>query len=174
MAAERCVASEAPPVPLSHGTRSHGRFSITTHERKSDERDERLASPPDRRRFLTILSLALGGFSATLVAVPVLGALIGPMPPGAPRPIWRSAGKAGRFAVGETVEVVYTNAGALPWGGVTERTGAWLRRDNEGAQLFMCPCHSGIYDADGSVAAGPPPRPLQTYPVRVRGVKRRP
>jgi menaquinol-cytochrome c reductase iron-sulfur subunit len=32
----------------------------------------------------------------------------------------------------------------------------------------MCPCHGGVYYKDGSVAAGPPPRPLERYPVRVQ------
>jgi len=39
----------------------------------------------------------------------------------------------------------------------------WL----EGAELFMCPCHGGVYYDDGTVAAGPPPRPLFRYDVRV-------
>jgi menaquinol-cytochrome c reductase iron-sulfur subunit len=37
----------------------------------------------------------------------------------------------------------------------------------EGAELFLCPCHGGAYYSDGSVAAGPPPRPLFRYDVRV-------
>ena len=39
----------------------------------------------------------------------------------------------------------------------------WL----EGADLFMCPCHGGVYYSDGNVAAGPPPLPLFRYDVRV-------
>ena len=35
------------------------------------------------------------------------------------------------------------------------------------AELFMCPCPGGVYYKDGSVAAGPPPRPLIRYEVRV-------
>ena len=36
------------------------------------------------------------------------------------------------------------------------------------AQLFLCPCHGGVYYPDGSVAAGPPPHGLTRYPVRVK------
>ena len=31
---------------------------------------------------------------------------------------------------------------------------------------FLCPCHGGVYDRDGKVVAGPPPRGLD--PVNVR------
>ncbi|HEY4289847.1 MAG TPA: Rieske 2Fe-2S domain-containing protein [Puia sp.] len=40
-------------------------------------------------------------------------------------------------------------------------------RWEEDAQLFMCPCHGGVYYKDGTVAAGPPPKPLTEYRVRV-------
>jgi Rieske Fe-S protein len=34
---------------------------------------------------------------------------------------------------------------------------------------LVCPCHEGFFSAeDGRVLAGPPPRPLPTYPVEVR------
>jgi menaquinol-cytochrome c reductase iron-sulfur subunit len=36
------------------------------------------------------------------------------------------------------------------------------------ADLFMCPCHGGVYYNDGTVAAGPPPAPLPRYQVRVQ------
>ena len=81
------------------------------------------------------------------------------------------------------------DASPLPWAGVTARTAAWLRRVSEGlqafsvncahlgcpvrwladAQLFMCPCHGGVYYADGTVAAGPPPHPLPQYPSASSG-----
>ena len=37
------------------------------------------------------------------------------------------------------------------------------------AQVYVCPCHDGRYDADGRPIAGPPPRPLSVVPVSIRG-----
>ena len=38
---------------------------------------------------------------------------------------------------------------------------------DDGAQQFKCPCHGGVYDREGQVVAGPPPRPLERLNVRV-------
>jgi menaquinol-cytochrome c reductase iron-sulfur subunit len=92
------------------------------------------------------------------------------------------------LAIGETVPVKFADASVLAWAGVTGLTAAWLRRVGERefiafsvncahlgcpvqwrppAQLFLCPCHGGVYYSDGAVAAGPPPHPLTRYPVRI-------
>jgi cytochrome b6-f complex iron-sulfur subunit len=34
---------------------------------------------------------------------------------------------------------------------------------------FYCPCHDGRYDEFGDVLAGPPPIPLEQFPVRIEG-----
>lgn len=34
-------------------------------------------------------------------------------------------------------------------------------------QQFLCPCHGGLFSADGAVVAGPPPKPLQKLPLAV-------
>lgn len=38
---------------------------------------------------------------------------------------------------------------------------------NQGDQQFYCPCHDGYFDQFGEVIAGPPPVPLEQYPVTV-------
>ncbi len=37
----------------------------------------------------------------------------------------------------------------------------------EADQEFFCPCHDGVFDAQGRVVAGPPPRPLDRYEFKV-------
>ena len=34
---------------------------------------------------------------------------------------------------------------------------------------LLCPCHAGTYDLSGNVTSGPPPKPLQQFPLRVEG-----
>ena len=36
---------------------------------------------------------------------------------------------------------------------------------------LICPCHAGAYDLNGAVVAGPPPRPLPSYEVKLSGDK---
>jgi Rieske Fe-S protein len=38
--------------------------------------------------------------------------------------------------------------------------------DEDGSK-FVCPCHNGVFDEEGRVLGGPPPRPLDRYRYRV-------
>jgi menaquinol-cytochrome c reductase iron-sulfur subunit len=140
-----------------------------------------------RRKFLTRLSLSLGGVCAVVIGVPATGFVLAPLF----RKVageWRTVGATTDFTLGETVSVTFEDPSPLPWAGVTARAAAWLRRETEdsftafsvhcthlgcpvrwmpGANLFLCPCHGGAYYRDGTVAAGPPPHPLFRYDVRV-------
>ena len=90
------------------------------------------------------------------------------------------------FAIGETRLATFDNPLRQPWDGVVAHTGVYVRREAPGEDgqakflvfaincahlgcpvswfpqsgLFMCPCHGGVYYADGSRASGPPPRGL--------------
>lgn len=35
-------------------------------------------------------------------------------------------------------------------------------------QIFFCPCHAGVFDDNGKVISGPPPRPLPEYNLRIK------
>jgi menaquinol-cytochrome c reductase iron-sulfur subunit len=140
-----------------------------------------------RRRFFEKLSLALGGFCAAILGVPLVGFVLAPLFRKVPNE-WRALGKVSDFEIGKTVNVTIIDPSSLPWAGVTAKSAAWLRRVNEDqfmafsvhcthmgcpvrwlpdAELFMCPCHGGVFYGDGTVAAGPPPKPLTRLLVRV-------
>jgi menaquinol-cytochrome c reductase iron-sulfur subunit len=148
-------------------------------------------SPADpevtRRKVFVFVTIGAGSTIGLLAGVPVLGFVLAPLVR-RPPPNWRAVGALESFKIGETVKVEFTDPSPLPWSGITARTAAWLRRTSdtefvafsmncrhlgcpvrwvEGATLFMCPCHGGVYYEDGSVAAGPPPEPLARYAVRV-------
>jgi menaquinol-cytochrome c reductase iron-sulfur subunit len=141
-----------------------------------------------RRAFLNRLSLILSGLIGLVLSVPILAYLLTPLirrPPG----VWQDVGSVDQFRIGETVQVTIEDPTPLPWAGQTAKTAAWLRRDGVStftafavncthlacpvswqaqAELFLCPCHGGVFYSDGRVAAGPPPRPLPRYDVRVQ------
>jgi menaquinol-cytochrome c reductase iron-sulfur subunit len=140
-----------------------------------------------RRRFLSRISLALSGLAAAVVSVPIIAYLLSPLLQQPPAD-WHDVGLVENFVVGQTVEVAYDDPSSLPWAGQTSRTAVWLRRDSltdftafsincthlgcpvnwrPSAELFMCPCHGGVYYSNGNVAGGPPPRPLVRVGVRV-------
>ncbi len=38
---------------------------------------------------------------------------------------------------------------------------------NDNVRQFFCPCHAGVFDAEGKNIAGPPPRPLDRFETKV-------
>lgn len=140
-----------------------------------------------RRPFMVKLSLLLSGVIGAMMVLPGLGFMLAPIFRRPPHK-WRSVGKLDQFEIGATKLVQYEDSSPVPWAGVTAKTGAWLRRTGESefiafsincrhlgcpvrwidaAGLFMCPCHGGVYYKDGTVAGGPPPKPLKRLSVRV-------
>ena len=102
---------------------------------------------------------------------------------------WVDLGPTSDFPPGETRLVSYRNPYSEPWDGPTANIPAYVRCAEPGeftvfaincahlgcpvrwfpqSQLFMCPCHGGIYYADGSRASGPPTRGLYTYEQKIQ------
>ena len=67
--------------------------------------------------------------------------------------------------------VIIINArdkGFLAFSKVCTHLGCLVKYDKE-QQIFICPCHAGVFDLEGNVISGPPPRPLPKFSVRVEG-----
>ena len=141
-----------------------------------------------RRKFIIRVLWTFGAILGVLTMIPVVGALFAPLLQKTPQ-AWRSVGDVNNFEIGKTVLVKYKNALPKSWSGLSSESASWLRRKSEeefeafaincahlgcpvrwvaDAELFMCPCHGGVYNKDGSYAAGPPPRGLYKYPVRIQ------
>jgi cytochrome b6-f complex iron-sulfur subunit len=79
--------------------------------------------------------------------------------------------KTGRTKVlvaGRPVELQRTEQGVVARSLLCSHFGcivAW----HEEKQAYLCPCHEGVYDANGEVVAGPPPKGLASVPVAVHG-----
>jgi len=135
------------------------------------------------------MSVGLSGLAGAVVSVPILSYLLSPLLRPEP-PRWIDVDDVSKFEIGKTVLRSIVEFSPLPWAGQTAQTAIWVRRTatdefivfavncthlgcpvnwQEQAQIFLCPCHGGVYYADGTVAGGPPPRPLFRYQARIQG-----
>ncbi len=143
---------------------------------------------PERRRFLTAITVGLSGLAGAVVGIPVVGLILGPLLRRKPEQ-WLAVGEVERFEVGKTVAVTFRDTSSVEWAGLAALTSAYLRREGpeqftafsvncthlgcpirwmQEANLFLCPCHGGVFYSDGRVAGGPPTRPLFRYETRIR------
>jgi Rieske Fe-S protein len=145
-----------------------------------------------RRAFFAKVGVLLNAGVATLLAIPLVGFLLSPVLRGrkSPSEAWVSLGSIDRFPEGQTRMATYRNPYVNAWDGETANIACWVRHVEADrfqvfaincahlgcpvrwfpqSELFMCPCHGGAYYADGSYAAGPPPRGLFEYPYKVQG-----
>lgn len=67
--------------------------------------------------------------------------------------------------------VLLIRAGESDWrafSAICTHLNCTVQYQQEQRQIW-CACHNGFYDLNGRVVAGPPPRPLEEFAVRVRG-----
>jgi len=157
---------------------------------EEDGRAENATQPVNSRRaFLFKLSVLLNGVVGAVLAVPIVGYILGSaLKKGSSYSSWVALGAIGEFPEGETRLVDYRNPVTAPWDGQTGSAACWVRHiSGERFQvfaincahlgcpvrwfpqsgLFMCPCHGGVYYSDGSRASGPPERGLFEYDYKV-------
>ncbi len=137
-----------------------------------------------RRWLLFKAGIALNGLVGLVLAVPIVRYLLAPWKKDETFNSWTSLGPIDLFPTGETRLAHYQNPSHNPWDGQTDNVACYVRRETSSqfkvfaincahlgcpvrwfpqSQLFMCPCHGGVYYSDGSRASGPPERGLFTY-----------
>ena len=164
-----------------------------THSEPSDYSQHLAVSDKlsiSRRWLLLKLGIAFNAVVGLFLAAPVIGYLLSPMRRDRAYKSWVSLGKIDKYPVGQTRLATYVNPSRTPTDGQTDDIPCWVQRRTKTdftvfaincahlgcpvrwfpqSQLFMCPCHGGVYYADGSVAAGPPPRGLFQYKHKIVG-----
>jgi Rieske Fe-S protein len=157
----------------------------TASQMASDHEDPRIVS---RRWLLFKAGIALNGLVGLALAVPIVRYLFAPWRKDSTYNSWVSLGPAEGYPVGETRLASYRNPFTRSWDGVTDNVACYVRRLGTDqfqvfaincahlgcpvrwfpqSQLFMCPCHGGVYYADGSRASGPPERGLFPYAWKI-------
>jgi Rieske Fe-S protein len=141
-----------------------------------------------RRWLLVKIGILFNSLIGIAIALPVIRYLLSPAKRDKAYESWVSLGEIGQFPIGETRLAKFISPLRQSWDGDTDKIPCWIRRTAAEqftvfaincahlgcpvrwfpqSQLFMCPCHGGVYYADGSRASGPPERGLFTYESRV-------
>jgi len=144
--------------------------------------------PVDRRKFLSRATLGIGGLIGVGWAVPGVAYVLAPAKKQAAEAAWIALGAADKVEVGtpslfkakvtqtsgwvssevEVAVYVVTHDGRefRGFSNICTHLGCRVRWVND-QNGFFCPCHNAVFGQDGEVVDGPPPRPLEEFPVKV-------
>ena len=140
-----------------------------------------------RRGFLAGVTATLAGIVATVLGVSLAGSTILPALRKRPEK-WADTGPVADLLPGQPTAlkifqtisdgwlkttmvksvwaVTQASGEVVVYSGLCTHLGCGFRW-NDQKQQFQCPCHMGVFAIDGRVLGGPPPRALDTLPVKV-------
>ena len=145
----------------------------------------------NRREFLGYSIVGLGFIAGASVFVPAATYFISPIWKKNPEE-WVLLGETQKIPVGKPVKVEFLQRRKDGWMTVEEKQSAWVLtkegseftvfdprcthlgcpyRWDESKKQFLCPCHTAVFDVDGKVISGPPPRPLDRFATKVEDGK---
>lgn len=142
---------------------------------------------PARRNFFRGLVTSIGAAIAGILGVPLAGFYVLPAFRKT-EAVWKECGPLNTFPVGDITLAQLKPLAQREWPDDWGTEAAWVYRRGEQdfvvynthcthvgcpvtwspqARRFFSPCHGGVFDADGRVLAGPPPRPLDRFEVKI-------
>lgn len=145
----------------------------------------------DRREFLQYSIWGLGAVVGAAIFAPALTYFLSPAWKENPED-WILLGGTEKIPTGQPTKVEFVQRRKDGWMTVEQKQSAWVltpdgkdfsvfdphcthlgcpyRWDTE-KQQFRCPCHSAVFDMNGQVVSGPPPRPLDRLATKVENGK---
>jgi len=141
-----------------------------------------------RRDFMSLMTLAIGGLIGLAMGIPAVAFIVGPalqqgkdkqwirlgavakIEPNTPTLFKTRISRQTGYIVTEEELSVYalTENGSdfIVMSNICTHLGCRIRWVSAQSQYF-CPCHNGVFDKNGNVLAGPPPRPLDRFEVKL-------
>ena len=141
-----------------------------------------------REGFLKIAIVGIGGFIGVTLGIPALGYIASPANLKDQSQVWIRVGSTSKVEIGtptlfkikvkrttgwivneeEFSVYVLTENGRdyIVMSNICTHLGCRVRWIEEKDQFF-CPCHNGIFNKQGDVVSGPPPKPLNQFQVKV-------
>ena len=144
----------------------------------------------DRRSFLSVATWSIAGIIGVGMAVPAIIYVVGPAIQSNNTEEWIRLGPTSKVELNTPTLFKVTvqrqtgwivNEEELSFYVLTENGRDYIAMSNicthlgcrvrwiEEQDEFFCPCHNGVFDKQGLVVSGPPPRPLVRYEVKVEG-----
>ena len=143
-----------------------------------------------RRGFLKTVTAGIYGLLTFMIGLPLFSFFVSPAFTKSKNE-WIEIGAADDFDNESPLGVNYNKEIKDGWNKRTVSSTAWVYRSKgelialspicthlgctvsfyEDRDSFACPCHGGLYDKEGNVIGGPPPKPLKRHKIRLEAGK---
>lgn len=142
----------------------------------------------NRRNFMSVATWAIGGLISLGMGIPAIAYIIGPALNRTSTQDWIRLGPVAKVELKTPTLFKFTIQRQTGWIVNEEEVSVYVLTDNgrdfiamsnicthlgcrvrwiADQEEFFCPCHNGVFDKQGKVVSGPPPRPLDRYDVKV-------
>lgn len=141
-----------------------------------------------RRETLRMAIWTIGGLISAGLGLPAIAYIIGPTQQKNRAEDWLRLGSTSKIALGEPTLFKRSLTRQTGWISAEEEIAAYVLTEDgrdfiamsnicthlgcrtrwiSDRERFFCPCHNGVFDKQGNVLSGPPPRPLDRYEIKI-------
>jgi len=141
-----------------------------------------------RRGFLSVATWSIGGLISLMMGIPAIAYILGPALSKEKSQSWMRLGSINKVELGTPTLFKVSLTRQTGWLVEEDKIGVYVLSDNgrdfiamsnicthlgcrvrwiADQQIFLSPCHFGVFDREGKVISGPPPRPLDRYEVKI-------